>query len=34
MKKQMVDEIKYTKIGNDFYYKQSLFENKEIIGYL
>lgn len=30
----IVDGIKYTKIGDDSYYAQELFETKEIIGYL
>lgn len=34
MQKQMVDGIKYTKIGNDYFYEQTLFENNEISGYL
>ena len=33
MKKQMIDGIKYTKIGNDYYYEQSLFEDNELSGY-
>jgi type III restriction enzyme len=34
MQLQIVDGIKYTKIGDDDYYAQELFENKELCGYL
>ncbi|MBQ9245470.1 DEAD/DEAH box helicase family protein [bacterium] len=34
MKDFIVDGIKYTKIGNDKYYAQELFETEEISGYL
>lgn len=34
MKTFIVDGIKYEKIGNEEYYSQELFENKEIITYL
>ncbi len=34
MQKQMVDGIKYTKIGDDYFYEQTLFQDKEITGYL
>ena len=30
----LVDGIKYQKIGDDYYYAQELFEQKELIGYL
>jgi len=34
MRKQIVDGIKYQKIGDDFYYAQELFEEEELFGYL
>ena len=34
MRHLIVDGIKYTKIGNDEYYAQELFETKELTGYL
>ena len=34
MRYMIVDGIKYTKIGNDEYYAQELFETKELTGYL
>lgn len=34
MRDMIVDGIKYTKIGNDEYYAQELFENQELTGYL
>jgi type III restriction enzyme len=34
MQLQIVDGIKYTKIGDEDYYAQELFENKELCGYL
>lgn len=34
MRLMIVDGIKYTKIGNDEYYAQELFETKELTGYL
>jgi type III restriction enzyme len=34
MRLMIVDGIKYTKIGNDEYYAQELFESEELIGYL
>lgn len=34
MNKFIIDGIKYTKIGNDQFYTQELFNNKEIVGYL
>jgi type III restriction enzyme len=34
MRKQIVDGIKYQKIGEDFYYAQELFEEEELFGYL
>ena len=34
MKEFIVDGIKYTKIGNDRYYAQELFESEELTGYL
>lgn len=34
MRLLIVDGIKYTKIGDDKYYAQELFENKELTGYL
>ena len=30
----IVDGIKYTKVGNDVYYTQELFQNEELFGYL
>ncbi|HNV19055.1 MAG TPA: hypothetical protein PKX22_06520 [Rectinema sp.] len=30
----LVDGIKYERIGNDYYYAQELFLNKELSGYL
>lgn len=34
MRNMIVDGIKYTKIGNDEYYAQELFESQELYGYL
>ncbi len=34
MRLMIVDGIKYTKIGDDEYYAQELFESEELIGYL
>ena len=34
MRGMIVDGIKYTKIGNDEYYAQELFESEELQGYL
>ena len=34
MRLMIVDGIKYTKIGEDQYYAQELFENQELTGYL
>ena len=34
MRKMLVDGIKYTKIGEDEFYAQELFEEKELSGYL
>lgn len=34
MRDMIVDGIKYTKIGDDEYYAQELFENQELTGYL
>ncbi|KXZ40182.1 type III restriction enzyme [Alkalithermobacter thermoalcaliphilus JW-YL-7 = DSM 7308] len=34
MRLMIVDGIKYTKIGNDEYYAQELFESEELTGYL
>jgi type III restriction enzyme len=34
MRHMIVDGIKYTKIGDDEYYAQELFESEELIGYL
>jgi type III restriction enzyme len=34
MRLHIVDGIKYTKIGDDSYYSQKLFENEELTGYL
>jgi len=34
MRHFIVDGIKYEKIGNEYYYAQALFEDKELIGYL
>ena len=34
MRNMIVDGIKYTKIGDDEYYAQELFESEELIGYL
>jgi type III restriction enzyme len=34
MRHMIVDGIKYTKIGDDKYYAQELFETKELFGYL
>jgi type III restriction enzyme len=34
MRHMIVDGIKYTKIGDDEYYAQELFENEELTGYL
>ncbi|MBE3101233.1 MAG: type III restriction endonuclease subunit R, partial [Firmicutes bacterium] len=34
MRLMVIDGIKYTKIGEDEYYAQELFENKELTGYL
>lgn len=34
MRLMIVDGIKYTKIGDDEYYAQELFENNELFGYL
>ena len=34
MRHLVVDGIKYTKIGDDAYYAQELFESEELIGYL
>lgn len=33
-KKLIVDGIKYERIGDHHYYQQSLFENKELVGYM
>lgn len=33
-KHRVVDGIKYTKIGDDEYYAQELFESEELTGYL
>lgn len=34
MRLHIIDGIKYTKIGEDSYYSQKLFENEELTGYL
>ena len=34
MRHMIVDGIKYTKIGDDKYYAQELFETEEFTGYL
>ena len=34
LRQMVVDGIKYTKIGEDAYYTQELFENEELFGYL
>lgn len=34
MRHMIVDGIKYTKIGDDEYYAQELFETEELTGYL
>ena len=34
MKTMLVDGIKYTKLGNDEYYAQELFDTEELTGYL
>ena len=34
MRKRIVDGIRYTKIGDDAYYRQELFQNEELQGYL
>lgn len=34
MRKMLVDGIKYTKVGQDAFYAQELFETEELVGYL